>query len=199
MPVLAAPRHPFIQRALADARTWCAGQIIDDRPAFVHAVRVAATLARHLPEAPPTLIAAALLHDAPEFVPPSLDLDNILAARYDPEVPRIIQALQIEHQALDQPDPPITTSDRPVLLASTADKIVALTSLLHRARTSGAPDMFFLARPALLRLLPHFHDYYHAGTGLVPPGMSNHLGHVLNLLTQAAATARNTAQDTQRC
>ncbi|RKR88426.1 HD domain-containing protein [Micromonospora pisi] len=198
MTVLAAPRHPLVRQALTDARTWCTGQIIDERPALVHAVRVAVTLARHLPGVPPELVAAALLHDAPEFVPPELDLDTILTARYGPEVPRIIRALQVEHHALDQPNPPISTDDRPVLLASTADKIVALASLIRRARASGDPDAFFTARPGLLRLLPHFHGFHQAATGLVPTGMSDQLGYVLDLIDQTAATARTRMQEPGR-
>lgn len=195
MTTLAAPRHPLVRHALTDARTWCAGQTIDERPALVHAVRVAATLTRHLPDASPELTTATLLHDAPEFAPPDADLYTILTARYGPEVPRIIRALQVEHHALDQPDPPIATDDRPVLLASTADKIVALASLRRRAHSSGNPNAFFTARPGLLRLLPHFQDFHQAATGRVPTSMSSQLGHVLALLQQDAATARARLQE----
>ncbi|MFY1673933.1 metal-dependent phosphohydrolase [Plantactinospora sp. WMMB334] len=191
MTALTTPRHPLVVRALAEANTWCFGHVIDDRPAYVHAVRVAATLVRHLPDASPHLVAAVLLHDAPEFVPPDVDLDRVLTATYGPEVPRIIRALQVEHHALDEPDPPINTGDRPVLLASTADKIVALTSLLRRAREAAAgQDAFFAARPALLRLLPHFHAFHEAGAGLVPASMSEGLRTILTLMDRATESAR---------
>jgi len=190
MTALAAPRHPLIEQALADARAWCAGQTIDDRPALIHAVRVAATLDRHVPGASPQLIAAALLHDAPELAPPGLDLRAVLVATYGQEVARIVRALHIEHLALDQPDPPILADDGAVLLASTADKIVALTSLLRRARASGNPDGFFTVRLALLRLLPHFHAYQQAGSGRVPVSMSTHLDAVLTTLHHATTGAR---------
>ncbi|MBM0274043.1 HD domain-containing protein [Micromonospora tarensis] len=110
MTVFAAPRHPHIARALADARTWCAGRKIDERSAFVHAVRVAVTLARHLPSTPPRLVAAALLHDAPEFAPPMIDLPVYLTRHYEPEVTRIVYALHAEHLALNTPDPPVDTA-----------------------------------------------------------------------------------------
>jgi hypothetical protein len=197
MTALSPPRHPLVVQALADAENWCSGQIIDDRPAFVHAVRVAATLARHLPDASPQLIAAVLLHDAPEFAPPGADLDKVLTAAYGAEVPRVIRALQAEHHALDEPDPPIRTDDRPVLLASTADKIVALTSLLRRARVAdGGPDAFFAHRHALVRLLPHFHAFHEAGAGLVPASMSAELRDVLALIYRATAIARRAATGT---
>ncbi|MDG4795103.1 metal-dependent phosphohydrolase [Micromonospora sp. WMMD1082] len=184
--VLATPRHPHITQALTDARTWCHGHLIDDRPALVHAVRVAVTLARHLPDPPPTLIAAALLHDAPDVAPDDIDLPDLLTRRYHPELTRIVYALHAEHTALDTPHPPIDTSDRPVLLISTADKIVAFTSLVRRAHTSGDPEAFFAARPALRRLLPHFHTACQAATAHVPATMATHLHHALTALTHAA-------------
>jgi hypothetical protein len=63
--VLTPPRHPLVNRALADARTWCAGKIIDERPALAHAARVAVTLGEHLDAPAPSLIAACLRAAAP--------------------------------------------------------------------------------------------------------------------------------------
>ena len=82
MTVLTPPRHPLIDNALADARRWCAGQVIDDRPALAHAARVAVTLGEHVTDPAPELIAAALLHDSPEFAPAGIDLDAVLGHRY---------------------------------------------------------------------------------------------------------------------
>lgn len=185
MTVLSPPRHPIVAQALADARVWCAGRIIDDRPALAHAARVAVTLGRHVPRATPELIAAVLLHDGPEFAPGNLDLDAHLAATYGPEVPRVVRALQAEHDGLDGPEPPMHTDDLPVLLASTSDKIVALASLVHRARRSGDTRGFFANRPALLRLLPFFRRCQYAGIGLVPVSMTADLSAVLDLVDQA--------------
>lgn len=117
----------------------------------------------------------------------SASLTRVLAARYGPEVPRIIMALQAEHNALDGPDPVVKVNDPSVLLTSTADKIVALTSLLRRARASGDVTAFFAVRPALLRLLPHFRAFHDSGRGLVPAGMSQALAAVLDRIEQAAA------------
>jgi hypothetical protein len=49
----ALSRHPTIHAALALARRWCVGRIIDDAPALAHAVKVAATLHRHVPDPDP--------------------------------------------------------------------------------------------------------------------------------------------------
>jgi (p)ppGpp synthase/HD superfamily hydrolase len=188
--VLTPPRHPLVDHALQDAQRWCSGQIIDSAPALAHAARVAVTLGEHITTPAPELIAAALLHDAPEFAPADLDLDTELGHRYGTTVLGIVRALEAEHHALDTDHPTITVADPLVLLASTADKIVALTSLTRRARKSGDSTGFFAERPALLGLLPHFQAFRDAGAGRVPASMTRDLGLVLDTLT---ATARGTA------
>ncbi|MBG6136044.1 metal-dependent phosphohydrolase [Longispora fulva] len=193
MTILRPPRPPLVDKALTQARTWCAGHVIDDRPALVHAVRVAVTLGQHVPGAPEHLVAAALLHDAPELASTEVPLDRVLAAWFGVRVRDIVRALEVEHHALDGPNPIIDTSDREVLLASTADKIVAISSLLRRARASGDVDRFFAARPALLGLLGHFGAFADAGVGIVPPSMTTALRDVLVLLDRATAHARAAA------
>ncbi|WP_350934671.1 HD domain-containing protein [Micromonospora mangrovi] len=173
---------------MRDAQRWCAGHTIDDHPALAHAVRVAVTIGEYVPNPSPELIAAALLHDVPDFVPRTPDIYQVLADAYGPQVPRIIAALHAEHQALDMPNPPIRVSDPPVLLASTADKIVALRSLLRRAHASGNVTNFLRARPALLTLLPHFRAFQQAAHPRVPAGMSARLDTALTLLERAAAS-----------
>ncbi|MFI7307510.1 HD domain-containing protein [Micromonospora aurantiaca] len=186
MTVLSPPRAATIDRALRDAQRWCAGHTIDDRPALTHAVRVAVTIGEHVPNPDPDLIAAALLHDIPDFAPRTPDIYQILATAYGPQVPRIIAALQAEHQDLDMPEPPIRVDDLPVLLASTADKIVALTSLLRRAQSSGDVTRFLRTRPALFALLPHFRAFQQAAHHRVPLRMSARLDTALTLLERAA-------------
>lgn len=190
MSTLSPPQTRVIEQALTDARTFCAGHIIDDRPALVHAVRVAVKLDQHAPGRP-HLICAALLHDSPLFAPAMLDLDAHLTSHYGPEVTRIIRAMQAQHEALDSNNPPLLVDDYPVLLATTADKIVALTSLLRRARLSGDTTGFFRTRGALLRLLPHFHAYHRAGATRVPVSMTTELGDVLVRMDRATAAVRD--------
>jgi hypothetical protein len=185
--VLSPPRHPLIEQALADARAWTAGHIIDDRPALAHAARVAVTLGHHVPDPAPTLVAACLLHDAPELAPPDTALDTVISQRYGDETLRIIRALEVEHHALDS-HPIIDVTDRSTLLASTADKIVAITSLLRRSAASGDRHAFFSARPTLVRLLTHFDAFTAAGAGLVPQTMTTELHRVVGLLHDATAS-----------
>lgn len=187
MTVLSHPRPRLVDQALRDAQGWCAGHTIDDRPALAHACRVAVTIGEHVPNPAPDLIAAALLHDVPDFVPSHNKLYRTLTEAYGPEVPRIIAALQAEHQALDQPDPPVVVEDLAVVLASTADKIVALASLLRRARASGDVTAFFARRPRLVALVPHFREYSRASQAHIPVGMSAALDGVLHLLDQATS------------
>lgn len=186
MTVLSPPRPWLVDRALADAKLWCAGKIIDDRPALAHAARVAVMIGDHVPQVEPTLIAAALLHDSPEFAPAAIDLDAVLSCRYGGEVARIVRALETEHAALDTGNPDVDVEDLSVLLASTADKIVALESLTRRAVRSGDPVKFFTARPALLRLLPYFHAFRDAGVGHVPASMTHQLSQALDTLIATA-------------
>lgn len=190
--VLSPPRHPLVEHALRQARQWCAGQVIDERPALAHAVRVALMLGHHVTDAAPELIVAALLHDAPEFAPPHVDLDRTLGRRYGAEVARIVRAVEAAHHALDSATPVIAVEDLAVLLTCTADKIVALESLLRRAEACGDVEGFFAARPGLLRLLPHLRAFCAAGVGRVPPSMSAQLDQVLACLAEAAAGARTT-------
>ncbi|MEJ3750593.1 metal-dependent phosphohydrolase [Actinomycetes bacterium KLBMP 9797] len=189
MTVLSPPRHPLIDKALRHAQEWCLGRVVDDRPAIQHAARVAVTLSRHVPTVGPELVAAVLLHDSPEFAPADVDLDALVTTEYGPEVRRIVRSMEAEHAALDEPDPTIRTGDRPLLLACTADQIVAFKSLAQRARRSGDVNSFFAARPALLRLLPHFRAYQLAGVGLVPFTMSDHLDIVLTVLERMTGPA----------
>ncbi|RQX05457.1 metal-dependent phosphohydrolase [Micromonospora inaquosa] len=187
MTVLSPPRPPAIERALRDARTWCAGHTIDDRPALVHALRVTVTIGQHVPAPAQDVIVAALLHDAPEFAPTERDVYQTLTVGYGTEVARIIAALQAEHRALDEPDPPIRVDDQPVLLASTADKIVALTSLLRRAQSTGNVPAFFDRRPVLCGLLPHFRGFQRAAHPRLPGSMSAHLDAALTPIERATA------------
>ncbi|MDR7277713.1 metal-dependent phosphohydrolase [Catenuloplanes atrovinosus] len=188
--VLAAPRHPLIEYALTDAQRWCEGHIIDGRPALAHATQVAATLAAHEPGIAPDIVAAALLHDSPDFVPAGFDLDGYLTARYSAETTRVVRALQAEHRALDSGAPAVLIDDQPVLLVSTADKIVALRSLLRRAAASGDTTAFFSQRAQLLDLVPHFSAFHLAAAPLIPAGLADALGGVVTDLVVATAAAR---------
>lgn len=192
MTVLTPPRHQLVDLALADAQRWCAGQVIDDRPALTHAARVAVAIGTHVPDVAPEVIAAALLHDAPEFAPNHVDLDGFLAATYGLQVRRLVRGMETEHAALDAERPVIPDpSDTDQVLLSTADKVVALTSLLRRAHLSGDVTGFFAVRRPLLALLDHFAACQKAAVGVVPASLSAALDRILHDLNLATRPLRH--------
>lgn len=184
MTVLAPPRAPIVEDALAVAKKWCAGHTIDDRPARV---AVAVAVGEHQPDVDLAVVAAALLHDAPEVAPVSLELDRFLTDRFSAEVRRLIRGMQFEHDTMDREEPLIPDlADSHLMLLSTADKVVALRSLLRRADLSGDVTAFFARRP-LLDLLAFFRTYQRTSIGAVPASLSLALDAVLADLAQATA------------
>jgi hypothetical protein len=197
MTMLARPRHPTVETALTLARRWCRGQRIDGAPALAHAARVAATLDAYLPAPPPQLIAAALLHDAPEFAPaadPDLDLYPYLAETVGAEAARVVRALEVEHSELGAtPGPPVPLDDPWVLWASAADKVVALGSLLRRAEASGNPAGFWAARNAFAAIVPYLSRFHATAAPHLPGTMSTDLGRLVVVVS--AAVCRRARDD----
>ncbi|MDM4723275.1 HD domain-containing protein [Micromonospora sp. WMMA1363] len=188
MTIFAPPRAPVVEDALAVAKQWCAGRTIDDRPALTHAARVAVTVGEHQPDVDADVVAAALLHDAPEFAPATLDLDGFLDDRFGAEVRRLIRGMQSEHDAIDRQEPVIPDpADGHLMLLSTADKVVALRSLLRRAGLSGDVTAFFARRRPLLDLLAFFRTFQRTSVDAVPASLSAALDTVLVDLAEATA------------
>jgi hypothetical protein len=169
----------MIEFALIQARTLCAGHTIDDRPALAHAVAVAATIDRHAPRAGTAVLAAALLHDSPDFVACADNHYLQLADTFGPDVPRIIAGLHAEHAALDTAAPLVDVDDPDVRLASVADKVVALRSLMRRARASGDVGAFFAQRQLLRGLLGHFRAFHATTAPQVPASLAQALHEAL--------------------
>jgi hypothetical protein len=141
--------------ALDLARDWCAEHIIDSAPALGHAVKVALVLGQHVPNAVPELVAAALLHNCPEYAPKDIDLDATLTAWFGIRVTHVVRGLEREHIALDQrPVPDVIIQDRWTLYVSATDKIVRLRSVLRRAARAPDPAAYWHARQALIARLP---------------------------------------------
>jgi hypothetical protein len=190
MTVLSNPRHPLVVAAYRDARALYGDHLIEGRPALAHSAAVAAALVRHVPDASAELAAAALLHDLPEFAPAGVDAKTFLAGRYGEETAHVVLALAGEHQALDQPDPPIETGDYPVLLLSTVDKAVAFASNIRRAEQTGDAGAYFAAKTALVGLLDYFRCYHQAGIGLLSVSLTDEYGQVIAQVDTALAAHR---------
>lgn len=190
MTVLSRPRHPITSKALEIARAWYAGHVIDGAPALRHAVRVALELGRHIPDAPPALVAAALLHDAPEFAPPSEDLDATLT-RLGAAVVRVVRALEQEHQALaNQTEPAVLTGDPWVLSTSAADKIVSLMSILRRAGTAADPDAYWRTRRSFVVMVPYFRTFHTVAAPHLPTTMVSKLDYLVTMAERATTCGR---------
>jgi hypothetical protein len=180
MTVLSRPHHPIVADALALARAWCAGHVIDGAPALGHAVKVTLTLGRHVRDPAPELVAAVLLHDSPEYAPKEIDLDVVLITRFGLRTARVVRGLEREHLALgERADPDVITVDRWTVWASAADKIVSLRSVLRRAARASDPVAYWHARRAFVARVPYFAAFHTAASPRLPPGMAGDLARLV--------------------
>ncbi|KAB2376975.1 HD domain-containing protein [Actinomadura montaniterrae] len=181
---------PLVSTGLRLARAWCQGHQIDGAPALGHGVRVATCLGRHVPSATPELIAAALVHDGPEFAPLAgvEDVYGVITAELSAGVARVVRALADEHQALDaagEAEPPL--GDVPTLLASTADKAVSLESVLNRGLSREIdPAEYWRTRGAFLAAVPYFRVFHSKAAGVVPRPLADAL-HVMVMRAELVA------------
>lgn len=144
--------------ALDQARVWCAGHEIDQAPALRHAVAVTVVLGRHHPETRPDVLAATLLHDSPEYAPADIDLDEYLTWTYGGETRRIVREMERLQDDMRPGNraPALDPADAVVVRAVCADKIIAISSMLRRARHSGNEAKFWAKRQAFIDVLPYF-------------------------------------------
>ncbi len=188
MTLLSAPRHPIVADALTLARDWCTGHRIDGAPALAHAIKVAATLDRHLTDPEPELIAAALLHDAPFFAPDTTDLDAVLTTRLGPAVAHTVRALEREHERLEHGDAPnLGKADAWTVYAIAADKIVALAAILARAARAHDPAEFWQQRTAFITRLPYFQAFANQARPYLPPLMAGELDDLVSHAERATS------------
>jgi hypothetical protein len=166
-------RHRLIAEAMTLATHWCAGHHVAGEPALDHAYQVATTITAYEPDARPEPLAAALIHDSPDFAPHHLDLNRVLTERLSPAVATIIDALHLEHHTLE-PAVLHTLTDTPdAVLVSAADHLVSITRALTR------PDG---PRPGLTAALP----YFQAFTETTRPHLPHQLAEDLTQLVHRA-------------
>lgn len=181
-------RHPVTAAALQLARKWCEGQVIDGAPALRHAVQVARKLTEHLPDAPPELLAAVLLHDSPYFTPDPDGLDTVLTEHVGPRATEIVRNLEHEHEAMAEgPTPAITEENMLTVYASAADKIVSLTSILDRAAAADDPDAYWRTRRAFVTRIPYFRAFHQKAISHLPVSMAGELGALVARAERTAA------------
>lgn len=170
--------HPMTSIALTLARRWCRGHEVGGQPALAHAVRVARTLHRYVPDAPPELFAAALVHDAPDFAPSDEDLDTTLDRYLSPDVTCIVRALEREHEALADGNH-VPPTDPAVLVVGTADKLVSIRSVLDGAVVASEAATYWRRRGGFVLAIPSFRSFQCVAAALVPAAMATDLHHVL--------------------
>ncbi len=190
--MLTAPRPRIVAAALDIARRWCAGQIIDGAPALGHAVRVALTLGRHMPDVPSELLAAVLLHDVPDYVRADV-VDAEVGGWCGTSTLIALWMIHDEHIAMDlyrtDPAAAVRRLDRlpaGVAAALTADKIVSVRYVLARALAAADLRDYWASRVAFLALVPYFRAFHAATADRVPAGLAGEL----EQLVAAAEAAR---------
>lgn len=162
------------------AAKWGSGHIIDGAPAIRHAVKVTRTLGRYCPAAPATVLAAALLHDAPELVSDHAEMEQRITAACGTEVRELIRLLWAEHDVLREPADQEAVaghlrrlSEIPWLATLTiAEKIVAIEYVLALGDQATDHDQFWGRQKAFTRLLPYLRHLQQAVLPYIPPAMS---------------------------
>ncbi|MET0492938.1 MAG: metal-dependent phosphohydrolase [Actinoplanes sp.] len=191
MSVLTRPRATMIDTAIELSRGFCEGHIIDGSPALGHALKVARKVGKHHPTASPDLVAAVILHDAPDFAPADMDLDNVLTERLSPAVTRIVRAIEREHEALGRSEvPDVQTDDLDVLIATAADKVVSIGAITQRARRSPDPVSYWGSRRPFIKRVPYFRAFAAAAEPHLPAGLARELTAVVSNAYDATARYR---------
>ncbi|MBB5868672.1 hypothetical protein F4553_002051 [Allocatelliglobosispora scoriae] len=183
--VLNKPRHPIVERALRLSRLYYEGHVINEAPALNHAMRVAITLVEHEPDASPVMIASALLQDMPIYAPATVDVDIVLRDSVAEGVGPIVRGLAIEQDAM-MSGKAARLASRSVMLIMAADRIVALRTLLERARSAPDQREFWIQRQRLRGMFEHFRAWYALAEPVLPVSMAIELSGVLRDLEMAA-------------
>lgn len=194
--MLTRPRPPVVEAALTRARDWCAGHVIDGAPALGHAVKVAATLGSYHPDVCADLVAAVLLHDAPDFVGEEVLAPSVVDG-CGSAVLLAVRTIHREHDAMaaylrnDRLSAFGMVSALPgyALRALSADKVVSLTYVLRRARTAPDVKAYWRQRQEFVRLLPYFREFHSIAEPQVAPSLAAELGRLVTVSELVADSA----------
>ncbi|MEU7222299.1 hypothetical protein [Streptomyces chrestomyceticus] len=177
--------HREVEAAFRLAVEWCSGHRIDGAPAIAHALKVTRTLGVHCPDAPAHVIAATLLHDAPDLAPAD-GMERRVTAAAGLLTLSFVKDLYAEHAVLAHPTEAAgtahlhTLTSVPYLMAAAvADKIIAFQYAIGLAERAPDPAAFWAGRGAFTRLLPYFHRVHRASDGVIPHSMTAAYGHLL--------------------
>jgi hypothetical protein len=199
MSVLTPPRDTLVNEALHFTRENTKGEIIDGSTVLRHAVGVVVELEKYVPDVSPQLAAGIIMHDTPYVFDDQEALDAKLL-EFGEEPRRIVRAIEREHEQMgkNQPDGyneglqrhvKELLDDRPVLLATTADKIVSFRSITGRAQAAPDRAKYWEPRGAFIRRMPYFQAFQAETAPHLPVTMAEELGRLVSLaydLTQAS-------------
>jgi (p)ppGpp synthase/HD superfamily hydrolase len=190
MSVLSPPRHELVNKALTTTREMCKGDIIDGSTVLRHAVGVVVTLEEFVSDIEPTLAAGILMHDTPYSVEDQTALDAHILNNFGEETYRIVRTIEREHASMGKEHGPgynralklhigRLVLDRPVLLATAADKITSFRSIVRRAPSAPDPQEFWSKRGAFIELMPYFQAFQSETASYLPQAMAAELGQLV--------------------
>lgn len=163
-------QDPRAETAFRLATEWGPGQTVDGLDALGHAVNVANTLGRYVPDAPPQVVAACLLHAIPRWPM----ADEVVESQCGVEARLLLEALRDEQAVLAVPDRAVEGHLRllrtmPWLARVTvAFKIVELQYTSGRAAESAWRPFAFLGDQ-----VPYLRQLHDLAAGVVPQTMSD--------------------------
>ncbi len=195
MSVLDHPRHQIVNEALAFTREITKGQIIDGSTVLRHAVGVVITLEKYVPEVQPETAAGIILHDVPDAKVNEETIHKGLA-RFPAASLEVIRGIQQEHSYMapgmgegynkhlrQYVNSLRTNHNRSILLAVSADKIVALNSFEKRAASHPNEQDFWASRGAFRRRMPYFKGFVDDTADCLPDELSRDLGNLVQSLS----------------
>jgi hypothetical protein len=162
------------------------------------------TLERYVPDPAPDVIAGILLHDAPEHVLDRAGLDRYLLCRFGVTAHRIVGSIEREHKHLAGWSGmtadlrawlnELAHDEDAVLLAGSADKIVAFTSVLRRSDRAADARVYWHRRRLFVARLPYFREYHLAVADRLPAPMADELSRLIYAAGASASRAGFPAQ-----
>ncbi|MCK9930011.1 hypothetical protein MXD62_23065 [Frankia sp. Mgl5] len=160
-----------------------------------HAVRVALTVGRHVPDAAPALIAAVLLREAPGYV----DIDVVserVAVRCGVDTLIALWLLHGEETIadlfrhdLDAAACRLTALRSDIAAVLAADMTVRIDAILSGARQARNARVYWAQRRGFLLTVPYLRALLAATSDRLPEGLAGELDRLIRQLRRAVVTA----------
>lgn len=177
-------QDPRAETAFRLATEWGPGQTIDGLDALGHAVNVANTLGRYVPDTPPQVVAACLLHAIPRWPMADEDVHELVEAQCGVEAWLLLEALRDEQAVLAVPSRAVEGHLRLLRTMPWLAHVTVAFKIVELQYTSGRPAASAL-RPfaSLGDQVPYLRQLHDLAAGVVPQTMS---GAYLRILEQCS-------------